>query len=231
MPIIDAHTHLYPPEVNAAPAAWAAARGEAHWATLCARARKSGRPVQGFPSVADFLRAMDAADVERAVLLGWYWENPGTCAWQNRFYAECLRRHADRFSAFAALHRHFFGGGDARPVISSLQNRNRLLIQVRALVDAGDLRPGPRGFSKTDLDRAAAAYGRHFTGATEKSAYNLFTQHPFYLGKLAGARKPPDMHRLINNQMELVRAFEEINHRPAEQEDVLRELAVRCLGA
>jgi predicted TIM-barrel fold metal-dependent hydrolase len=104
MPIIDAHTHLYPPEVNASPAAWAAARGEAHWATLCMRVRKSGRPVQGFPSVADFLRAMDAADVERAVLLGWYWENPATCAWQNRFYAECLRVHGDRVSAFAALH-------------------------------------------------------------------------------------------------------------------------------
>lgn len=104
MPIIDAHTHLYPPGVNASPAAWAAARGEAHWAALCTRVRKNGRPVQGFPSVADLLRAMDAADVERAVLLGWYWENPATCAWQNRFYAECLRRHPDRLSAFAALH-------------------------------------------------------------------------------------------------------------------------------
>ncbi len=104
MPIIDAHAHLYPPEVNASPAAWAAARGEAHWATLCTRVRKSGRPVQGFPSVADLLRAMDAANVERVVLLGWYWEKPETCAWQNRFYAECLGLHDDRVSAFAALH-------------------------------------------------------------------------------------------------------------------------------
>ncbi|MDR0353739.1 MAG: amidohydrolase [Opitutaceae bacterium] len=104
MPIIDAHAHLYPPEVNASPAAWAATRGEAHWATLCTRVRKSGRPVQGFPGVAELLRAMDAADVERVVLLGWYWETPATCAWQNRFYAECLRMHADRITAFAALH-------------------------------------------------------------------------------------------------------------------------------
>jgi DNA polymerase-3 subunit delta len=131
----------------------------------------------------------------------------------------------------AALHRHFFGGGDARPVISSLQNRNRLLLQVRALVDAGDLRPGPRGFGKADLDRAAAAYGRHFAGATEKSAYNLFTQHPFYLARLADAKKLPSLRRLIDNQMELVNAFEEIIRRPAEQEDVLREMTVRCLGA
>jgi DNA polymerase-3 subunit delta len=133
--------------------------------------------------------------------------------------------------ALAALRRHFFGGGDARPVISSLQNRNRLLLQVRALVDAGDLPSGPRGFNKTDLDRAAAAYGRHFTGATEKSAYNLFTQHPFYLSKLAGAKKLPSMRRLIDNQMELINAFEELIRRPSEQEDVLREMTVRCLGA
>jgi DNA polymerase-3 subunit delta len=39
------------------------------------------------------------------------------------------------------------------------------------------------------------------------------------------------MRRLIDNQMELVNAFEEIIRRPSEQEDVLREMTVRCLGA
>jgi uncharacterized protein len=38
------------------------------------------------------------------VLLGWYWEKPETCTWQNRFYAACVRAHPDRLSAFAALH-------------------------------------------------------------------------------------------------------------------------------
>src|SRR6478735_5338906 len=53
---------------------------------------------------------------------------------------------ADRFFAsdlkgtLGALQRHFFTGGDARPVLSSLQNRNRILIQARVLIDAGDLR-------------------------------------------------------------------------------------------
>ena len=36
----------------------------------------------------------------------------------------------------AALRRHFFAGGDARPVLAALQNRNRILIQLRALADA-----------------------------------------------------------------------------------------------
>jgi DNA polymerase-3 subunit delta len=128
----------------------------------------------------------------------------------------------------AALHRHFFSGGDARPVISALQNRNRILLQVRALVDAGDARIGPRGLD--GLQRAAGSYGKHFVGATEKSSFNLFTQNPWYVGKLAGSAKLPSLRRLIDNQQEFIVAFEEIVRRPHEQEEVLREMAVRCLA-
>jgi len=104
MLVIDAHVHLYPPELNRDPAGWAARAGEVHWARLCTRQRRDGRPVQGFPSVEQLLRDMDAAGVARAVLLGWYWEKPETCAWHNRFYAACVREHPDRLAAFAALH-------------------------------------------------------------------------------------------------------------------------------
>lgn len=128
----------------------------------------------------------------------------------------------------AALHRHFFTGGDARPVISALQNRNRILLQVRALVDAGEARLGPRGLD--GLPRAQGTFGSHFTGATEKSSFNLFTQNPWYVGKLAGSAKLPTLRRLIDNQQELISAFEEIIRRPDEQEEVLREMAVRCLA-
>jgi DNA polymerase III subunit delta len=129
----------------------------------------------------------------------------------------------------AALHRHFFSGGDARPVISALQNRNRILLQVRALVDAGAARIGPRGLD--GLPRAGAQFGGRFTGATEKSSYNLFTQNPWYVGKLAGSAKLPSLRRLIDNQQEFIAAFEEIIRRPGEQEEVLREMTVRCLAA
>jgi uncharacterized protein len=101
---IDCHVHLYPPELNARPAEWARARGEHHWEVLCARVRKSGRPVQGFPNVEELLRAMDAAEVERAILQGWYWEHHDTCVLQNRFFAECCRQHPDRLSACATFH-------------------------------------------------------------------------------------------------------------------------------
>jgi DNA polymerase-3 subunit delta len=131
----------------------------------------------------------------------------------------------------AALHRHFFAGGDARPVITALQNRNRLLVQLRVLLDAGAVRLGPRGLDKIGFERAAAAYASHFGGSTEKSSLNVFTQNLWYLGKLAGAAKFPPLRRLIDNQQELIAAFEELIRRPDEAEEVMREMAVRCLAA
>lgn len=104
MPVIDAHVHLYPPELNRDPAGWALVQREPHWATLSVRKRKNGRPVQAFPSLDQLLLSMDVAGVDRAVLLGWYWENHETCVMQNRFYAECVRAHPDRLLAFAAVH-------------------------------------------------------------------------------------------------------------------------------
>ncbi len=103
VPIIDSHVHLYPPAVNRDPSAWAAAHAEKHWAGLCTRRRKDGRPVQSFPAVDQLLRDMDAAGVTKVVLLGWYWENHATCVVQNKFYADCIRAHPDRLAAFATV--------------------------------------------------------------------------------------------------------------------------------
>lgn len=129
-----------------------------------------------------------------------------------------------------ALQKHFFAGGDARPVLSSLQNRNRILIQARVLIDAGDLRaPGQFGFDKSAWARAQGTYARHFGGDAEKSSYNLFTQNQWYAGKLVSTGRLPTLRRLIDNQQEFIAAFEEIIRRPHEQETVLREMAVRCL--
>ncbi|MDP2138024.1 MAG: DNA polymerase III subunit delta [Candidatus Didemnitutus sp.] len=144
-----------------------------------------------------------------------------------RFFAGDLRGTLD------ALTRHFFTGGDARPVISSLQNRNRILIQARVLIDAGDLRaPSERyGFDKAAWADAQERYAACFGGDTEKSSYHLFTQNQWYAGKLVSGGRLPPLRRLIDNQQEFLRAFEEIIQRPHEQEMVLREMAVRCLSA
>jgi DNA polymerase-3 subunit delta len=131
-----------------------------------------------------------------------------------------------------AIRQHFFSGHDARPLLSSLQNRNRLLIQVRALMLGGDVRVSPRGVDKGGLDRAAAACADLYRGAaSEKSGYNIFTQNPWYLGKVIGNAELPPLKRLIDHQLEFTRAFEEILARDANQEEILRAMAIRCLSA
>jgi predicted TIM-barrel fold metal-dependent hydrolase len=139
--IIDAHVHLYPTEVDRDPATWAAAQGEPHWGLLCTRTRKDGRRVQSLPTLDGLLAAMDAAEIDRAVLLGWYWEKPETCAWQNRFYADCVGAQPQRFSAFATLHPR--------------AGRTATLEEVRrahgeGLIGLGELSPHSQGFGVDD---------------------------------------------------------------------------------
>ena len=129
-----------------------------------------------------------------------------------------------------ALHRHFFAGGDARPILSSLQNRNRLLIQVKMLIDAGEIRLGPGGLDKAGFARAQQAYGKAYGDLTEKSSCNIFTQNLWSLGKLASSSKMPSLKRMIDNQQEFYAAFQRLLDRPHEQEEMLREMAVRCLS-
>lgn len=141
MSIIDCHVHLYSPEVNRAPAPWAAERGEAHWATLCARVRKSGRAVQGFPSVEQLLRAMDQAGVERAILQGWYWEKHETARTQNRFLAACIGAHRDRLSACATFH----PAAGEKEVLEELG-----WAREQGFCGLGELSPHSQGFSIDD---------------------------------------------------------------------------------
>jgi uncharacterized protein len=139
--VIDAHVHLYPVEVDLDPAGWAARTGERHWAVLCTRKRRNGRPVQTLPTVNELLHAMDAAGVARAVLLGWYWENPDTCAWQNRFYADCIRAHPQRLSAFATFH----------PAAGAAATREEILRACgEGLIGLGELSPHSQRFAIDD---------------------------------------------------------------------------------
>ncbi len=129
-----------------------------------------------------------------------------------------------------ALRRHFFAGNDARGLITTLQNRNRLLIQLRTLMDAGEIRVGYQGLDKARFQRAAEAHRKAFGDLDTKSGYNVFSQNLWYLGKLAGGAEGFSLRRLIDFQTEFIRAFQGILDRPNEQEAVMREMAIRCLG-
>jgi predicted TIM-barrel fold metal-dependent hydrolase len=47
---------------------------------------------------------MDAAEVDQAVLLGWYWEHEATCRWHNLKIAEWVQSAPDRLIGFAAIY-------------------------------------------------------------------------------------------------------------------------------
>lgn len=139
--IVDAHVHLYPDEVGRDPSVWAAAAREPKWAVLATRLRRDGRPVQGFPTLSGLLREMDAAGVDRAVLLGWYWENAATCAWQNRFYARCVQAFPDRLSAFATV----------QPATGSAVVAEEIRrAQGEGLIGIGELSPHSLGLAADD---------------------------------------------------------------------------------
>jgi DNA polymerase III subunit delta len=133
--------------------------------------------------------------------------------------------------ALEALRRHFFAGNDARPLLSSLQNRNRLLIQLRALMHDGGVTVSPRGVEKGALERAAQAHAAVFREAAgDKTSFNIFTQNPWYLGKLAGPGAPPPLRKLIDQQFEFARGFEQLIEHPGDQEEVMRSMIIRCLA-
>lgn len=126
-----------------------------------------------------------------------------------------------------ALRRHFFTNKESRPLLGSLQGRNRLMIQLRVLLDAGAIR---RGVGKSDLDAAARTYGRHFGEDAAKSNLNVFTQNPWYLGRLAETATRLPLKKLIDFQLAFADAFEGIIERPNEQEEICREMAIKCLS-
>ena len=132
--------------------------------------------------------------------------------------------------ALEAIDRHFFHAKDARPLLSALQGRNRLAIQLRVLVDAGEIDPRSH-LTKDVLDRVARKHAAHFAETDEKNPLNLFSQNPWYLGRLLPAAAKFPTRRLIDFQAEFIRAFDQLLGAPREdQPAILKELAIHCLS-
>ena len=74
--------------------------------------------------------------------------------------------------ALDALNRHFFTQAEARPLLGSLQSRNRLMIQLRILKDSGELGSDYQRISQNDLVRIFGKYCEHFYEDAPKSNLN-----------------------------------------------------------
>jgi len=128
------------------------------------------------------------------------------------FEATELFFRGDLRGTLGAFDRHFFAGESACPLLATMQNRNRLLIQLRALAPQGNQAP-----DKSAIERAASAFGKHFVGAGEKSAANLFSQNVWYVGKLAAGAKAWPLKHHFDFQLALAEAFEAIIQRPKQE--------------
>ena len=132
--------------------------------------------------------------------------------------------------ALDAIDRHFFHAKDARPLLSNLQNRNRLLIQLRVLVDGGELDPNAR-LNKDQIERIGQKHAHHFSDSGGKTTLNLFSQNPWFLGRLLPLTKKFNTRRLIDLQADLIAAFEKLmTHPKEEQSNIFKDLAIRTLS-
>lgn len=107
---IDCHVHAYPAAVAQDPRAWADARGESWWADCVAPRERAS--IQGWADADQMVHDMDAAGIDVAIMLGWYWQRQSTCDEQNAWMAAWQKQHPDRLRAFVAVNAN--AGADAR---------------------------------------------------------------------------------------------------------------------
>lgn len=146
--IIDFHAHVFPDEVRRERDRFQAR--DAWFGTLYAR------PEQRLATAEDVLAAMDAAGVDRTVLLGFPWRDPAICALHNDYLIAAVRRYPDRLLAF----------GIVQPAAGAAAGRELGRCLEAGLLGCGEVGPDGQGFhldSAHDLGPVAEpliAYGR-----------------------------------------------------------------------
>ena len=106
-----------------------------------------------------------------------------------------------------------------------------MLIQLRSMMDGGVLTKSVRPQPKASMDGAAERFSAFFEDADQKSCYNVFSQNPWYAGsKLAPIAGGISLKKLIDCQMNLAKAFQDLISRPNSDEQVMRDLFVLCMS-
>ena len=127
-----------------------------------------------------------------------------------------------------SLDRYFFNEDSSRPLLSALQNRLRLLIQIRCLADSGDFRISDAGLPKGQFEAASGRHGPTF-GSAAKSSANLFSQNAWYVSnKVAPAAARYTLAELVDLQLACADCFDASNR--GEDEISVRAMFLRALA-
>lgn len=131
--------------------------------------------------------------------------------------------------ALEALDRYFFNESSCRPLIAGLNNRLRLLIQVRSLADSGDIKLTATGIPKGQFEVAVGRHGATF-GSAAKSSANVFSQNAWYVTtQVAPAAFHYTLSELIDLQLACTQCFD-ISNSGGDDEVALRALFLRALA-
>ena len=137
--IIDAHTHIFSPDVIANRARYAERDpffGELYSGVA---ARMIGAD--------ELIAAMDAAGIDKAVLAGWCWQPHEICVEQNTWAMEVVRHYPTRLRALAAIQPN--AGADAR--------RELERCIAGGMIGLGELNADGQHFDLGDADFVALA--------------------------------------------------------------------------
>ena len=93
--IIDAHTHIFPDEVRK--------DREGFCAKDQGFAAIYKNPKARMAGVEELISSMDGAGVEKSVVCGFSWSDPGLCALHNRYLLESAAKHSHRLIVFLSL--------------------------------------------------------------------------------------------------------------------------------
>ncbi len=139
------------------------------------------------------------------------------------FFTLDLQRALDAAQHYFAMHK------EPRALISSLQSRGRLLLQLKVLIDAKLLKAESYSLSKGIIDHLKTNYQKYFQSYETKSTYNVFTQNPWYLGKLLVPLRQLSLKQLFHFQEEFALYFKQSLLFPQEAQPLFEQTLIRCL--
>lgn len=97
--IVDAHTHIFPPEFIRDRAALAARDG---WFGLTHGDGRGPQPAR-LATAEELIASLDGAGIDAAVVCGWPWRDGGLCRAHNDYLLDAARRYPDRLRALAIV--------------------------------------------------------------------------------------------------------------------------------